>query len=722
MMDTFDKTSRRTFLKTTAATGGGLMLSLTWLTGCTDEVEQPKTAASKPVSKPTNISAFLTIESDGSVTLMAPNPEIGQGVKTSLPMLVAEELDVDWQQVQIQQAPLDSQNYKRQSAAGSGSIRSNWLRMREIGATARLLLVTAAAQTWDTDVSECSTSNGKVLHEATGREIPYQDLIETALSLEVPENAPLKDPADFKIIGTRVANVDNHDITTGKPLFGIDYKREDMSYAVIARPPAFGQTLQSFDDTQTRALPGVTNVITFDNKVAVLAKTTWEAIRGRDALKITWKSPNRLENTRDHFVELSKLVDKRPGLLSIKNDIVRNEGNVSKALENASIILESVFEAPLLPHNTMEPMNFFAHVREDEVDLRGPTQRPDAAREAVAKLLKRPESSITLSMSRMGGGFGRRLNTDFVIEAVKISQLSKVPVQVIWTREDDLTGGFYRPAGVFRYRAGLDNDSKITCWQLNAASLQTSNCTVPDNFPAGSIPNFKVLSKRLKSAVSTSLWRAPKHNFIAFAEESFLDEIAHEINADPVAFRLELLDKAEQKGTGSVSYDPARYRHVIESVAKMADWGAPKADGIYQGIGVHFSFGTYVAQIAEVSVIDNNVNVHRMYCAVDCGVVVNMSGAETQVEGGIIDGIGHAMYGEMTIENGVPQHKNFDSYRLIRMNEAPEIHVTFVESSEAPRGLGEPGLPPVAAALGNAIFAATGKRLRKLPFSKGLLS
>ncbi|MFZ6010869.1 MAG: xanthine dehydrogenase family protein molybdopterin-binding subunit, partial [Bacteroidota bacterium] len=479
----------------------------------------------------------------------------------------------------------------------------------------------------------------------------------------------------------------------------------------VARPPAFGKKLKSFDDTEARAIDGVKNVVTFDNKIAVLATSTWLAKKGRDALRIQWEDEAKLESTADHQEALKNLIRQ-------KHDTPkRSDGDVDKAMTENKKMLEAVFEAPFLPHAPMEPMNFFADVRADEVELYGPIQTPARGRSDVSKALNIPEEKIKVGMSRIGGGFGRRLQSDYAVEAARISQLAQAPVQVIWTREDDIQGGFYRPAGMYRYRATINSNSQLDSWYLIAASVNQDNGTRQDNFPAGAIPNYRVDSHNLRSAITVGPWRAPNHNFLAFAEESFIDEIALELKKDPVAFRLELLDRAKQNQFGKLSYSPDRYQAVIKLAAEMGQWTAAPTRGIYKGFSAHFSFGTYAAQVAEISIIDGKVKVHKICCAIDCGRVVNLSGAETQVEGGIVDGLGHAMYGELSFENGAPVQKNFNTYRMIRMPDVPALEVKFVESTENPMGLGEPGLPPVAAAVCNAIYRATGQRIRKLPLS-----
>ncbi len=690
--------TRRDFIKASTLAGGGLLLSF-----------NTRMLASVLETDTFRPNAFLSITSDGLITIMAPNPEIGQGVKTSLPMLVAEELDADWEKVRVEQAGLDTKNYQRQVAGGSGSVRSSWEAFRKAGATARHMLVEAAAKKWNVPVEECITEKGFVIHKPSGRTLNYGALATTASQLPVPQNVKLKDPENYKIIGRRIVNVDAPLIVTGKMPYGIDTRREGMLIAMVARP-AFGKMLKSVDDSRAKPVKGVKQVIVFGNKVAVLATSTWAAKKGRDALQISWEDDGKPETTSEYNMAFAELI-KKPA-----DEPKRNDGDVNLALSQADKVLESIFYAPFLPHAPLEPMNFFADVREDRAELYGPTQTPARTRSEAARLLGLPEEKISVGMSRMGGGFGRRLQADYSIEAVQISKLAQAPVLVMWTREDDMQGGFYRPAGMYRYRAALKNN-QLTGWYLIAAAANTANASRENSFPAGVVPNFRVDSHNYQSAITVGPWRAPNHNFIAFAEESFLDEIALTLSKDPVAFRLELLEQAKTNPVGHVAYDPDRYINVIKQAAEMGNWGRQGEKGIFKGFGAHFSFGTYVAQVADVSVQNGKVKVHKVYCAVDCGRVINLSGAETQIEGGIIDGIGHMLYGEITFKNGEVEQKNFNTYRLIRMPDAPEIEVRFINTSADPQGLGEPGLPPIGAAVANAIFAATGKRIYRLPVS-----
>lgn len=686
------------------------MISFGWL-GCSSpgvEVAEAS-AASVPVN------AFLELSPDGKIVLMAPNPEIGQGVKTALPMIIAEELDVDWNQIKVKQAPL-KEGLGAQAAVGSGSVRKNWQSLRQVGATARQMFIDAAARSWGVDAKECETKAGEVIHTASGNTLAYTELFEDALSVEPPQNVPLKDASSFSLIGSRVKNVDLQSITTGKPLYGIDVRKEGMQYAMVVRPPGFGYTLKSYDASSAKDIPGVTDVVSFDGKVAVVGSSTWVVMKGRNALQVEWNAPENPESNESLKKALSEAINAQSGFFGFFEDEPRRRnGSPKEALPKSAKRVEADYNAPFIPHNTMEPLNFYADVQGDKVTLVGPTQTPSSARGAVASVLGVPAKNVTVEMTRIGGGFGRRLSTDFAVEAAQISQKANVPVLAVWTREDDMTRGYYRPMAKYRYRAGIDNNNELVSWDLKAAAVNESNVTVEDNFPAGAIPNFQVESAKVKSAIKTAPWRAPNHNFIAFAEESFIDEIAAEMGKDPVQFRLELLDKAETMPSGMVKYDPKKYRRVIKRVAEIAGWDEPKPDNVSLGLGVHFCFGTYVAQVAQITVTGEQFNIDKIFCVVDCGVVVNLSGAEAMVEGGIIDGLSHALYGEIQIENGKPLQQNFDGYRFMRINEVPEITIEFIKSTDSPQGLGEPGLPPVAPAVANALYRATGKRVRKLP-------
>ena len=702
------KHNRRSFLKISGAAGGGMVLGFSWLAGCVSATEKKEVAKAIP-NEWFDVNAFLKIGDTGLVTIMSPNPEIGQNVKTSMPMIVAEELDVAWKDVVVEQAPL-SDAFERQVAGGSQSIRKGWESLRMAGATARQMLVNAAASRWEVDASECTVSEG-VIKNAAGETLTYGELAAEASKLEVPENVELKDPKDFKIIGTDTRNVDMENIITGKPLFGIDTKKEGMKYASVLRPPAFGQALADYDDTDAKTVEGVSEVLKFGDKIAVLANSTWAAMQGKKALKANWKADKKLENTIQHSKEMTALLDKTT------KEPKRKDGNVKRAFDEADSVVERVYEAPFLPHNCLEPMNFYADVTPEKVYLLGPIQTPAWTRSKVAKLLGREESEVDVHMTRMGGGFGRRLYGDFAEEAAEISSLAKTPIQVVFSREDDMTAGTYRPCSKYKFRAAI-KDNKITAYHLTEAFVNGGMWdSIAQNFPSACLENVLIESHNLESNITTGAWRAPVTNFLAFAEQAFFDELAHIMNIDPVELRVSLLDRAIENPVGELEYEPEKLKGVIELVAEKSGWGnAP--DRVYQGLSAYYSHNTYVAQVAEVAIEDDNPVVKRVVCAVDCGIVVNPTAAENMVEGGIIDGIGHAMYGDFSFINGQPQQNNFHQYRMIRMNEAPQVDVHFVESYNSPTGLGEPTLPPAGGAIANAIHTATGRRLYNQPFVK----
>jgi isoquinoline 1-oxidoreductase beta subunit len=693
---------RRDFIKISALTGGGIMLGFSWI-GC-----------SSGKGKPVTLNAYIKIDADGKITIMAPNPEDGQGVKTSLPMIVAEELDVDWSQVHIEQAGLDTKKYHRQVAGGSGSVKASWDPFRKAGAIARQMMINAAAALWAVSPDKCYTANGMVLLKDSEKKVAYGALATRAAKMPVPKNITLQNSGTFRLIGKRIPSVDNQAIVTGSYKYGIDTKRKGMLYAAMVRPPAFGQTLKSFNDSEAQKSPGVEKIIRIGDKIAVFGRSIWEVMQGAKKIQAEWQSDAPLESTSDYLNNFKALLIKGPD-----DDPKRQDGDIKKAFSKPGIrTFEAWYEAPFIAHNCMEPMNFFADVRSDGVELYGPTQNPESICHKTAKLLGIPEDKITVMMTRMGGGFGRRLMFDFVEEAVLASKAVGAPVNLIWTREDDMGGGYYRPMCSYQYKAAVDANNNLIAWHNNAVGV-TGNASRPNNFPAGAVPNLQVDAQDYKSPVTTAPWRGPIHNFIAFAEQTFMDEIAHGIKKDPVAFRLELLEQAKKKPVGKVDYDPDRYAAVIQKTAEMAGWGKPKDKGIYQGIGAYYCFDTYITQIAEVLKQDNGkIKIKKIYCAVDCGILINHSGAENEVEGGIIDGIGNALYAEITLTKGKPDQANFNHYRMIKMREVPEIEVQFIKSNEHPTGLGEPPLPPAGPAVANAVFAATGVRLRSQPFIK----
>ena len=725
-----DNFSRRNFLKTSVLASGGMLIGFNFLTACKPEAKMPEDIASLNFN---DFNAYIKISDKGYVTIFSPNPEIGQGVKTSMPMIIAEELDVEWKNVTVAQGILDTKNYKRQIAGGSQSIRSNWNVLRQTGATAKQMLVTAAANKWKVNASTLKASKGTITN-ANGETLGYGDVVKEAALLEVPEKVKLKEIKDFSIIGKDAINVDIDKIITGKPLFGLDYKTEGMLYASVLRPPSFGQVLASFDATQAKNISGVVDVITIgdkarkfldkgyvswtvalseSDKVVVLATSTWAAIKAKKAIKAIWKETSQLESTELHHQKLTSVLDRK------KTKVLREDGNLTKAFKEADTVIERVYSSPFLPHNCMEPMNFYANVTAAKIDLVGPTQTPAEVQKSVAVLLDRKKEEISVEMTRMGGGFGRRLYADFAIEAAEISDKVKKPIKMVSTREDDMTTGIYKPSVKYSIKASLKG-GKITGYHLKEAAMNGGMYGAISNFfPAGCIPNFKVESATYNSNITTGAWRAPYTNFLAFAEQSFFDELATELKVDPIQLRLNLLQKVKNTTDKKIQYSGKRMEDVIKLVRQKGNWGK-SSNGVYQGFAAYYSHNTHVAEIADLVLQDGKPVIKKVTVAVDCGVVVNPTGAKNQVEGGVIDGIGHAMYADFAFKDGKPQSKNFDSYRLIRMQETPKVEVHFVQNELSPTGLGEPALPPAGGAVANAINAALGKRIYKQPFINDL--
>ena len=697
--------SRRDFMKTSTLAGGGLLIGFNLFEACKPGVEPPVDLASLNYN---DFNAFIQIADNGAVTIFSPNPEIGQGVKTSMPMIIAEELDVAWKDVYVKQAPLNVDSYTRQVAGGSQSIRFGWDALRETGAAARQMLVSAAAARWGVDPSECSVSEG-VITNSKGETLSYGDVVNEAAALEVPEEITLKSPKNYTIIGQEISNVDIDEIITGKPLYGMDYKKEGMLIACVLRPPAFGQKLASVGDAAARAIPGVVDVIRFGDKVAVLAGDTWTAMKGKNALMAEWEAEGSLEGTEDHHRILTGLLDGKAF------ETLRKDGNVEKAFAQADMVLERTYESPFLPHNCMEPMNFYADVTPERIHLVGPIQTPEGTAKQIAEKLGRDFGDIHLEMTRQGGGFGRRLYGDFALEAAEISSLAKRPVQVIFRREDDMADGIYRPAIKYRIKASV-KDGQLTGYHLKEAAINSNMYgLIPNFFPAGALENYQVDVAKHDSAITIGAWRAPYTNFLAFAEQSFFDELAEMMGVDRVQMHLDLLEKVKGTTDERIQYSPERLQGVILMAVEKSGWGST-AKGVYQGFAAYYCHNTHVAEVADVVMQGGMPVVKRVVCAVDCGIVVNPLGARNQVEGGVIDGIGHAMYGDFSFKDGAPQATNFDDYRLIRMKEVPRVETYFVQNEESPTGLGEPALPPAAGAVANAIKAATGTRLYNQPF------
>lgn len=685
---------------------GGLILGFNWLSNETLAANIIEQATAENITS----NAFLSIAPNGIITIFSPNPEIGQGIKTAFAVIVAEELEADWKNVVVKQAHLDAKKYERQLTGGSGAIKHSWERLRKAGATAKQLLIEAAAQKWSVDASTCKAENSFII-SSTGQKLSYGELSEAASKLPIPTNIKLKNKEDFKLIGKTTKSADNQDVLTGKPVYGIDFKTEGMLHAQIQRPPAFGMKLKSFDASEAKKMSGIIDVVSFGNKVAIVGKSTWQIMKARKALKIDWEKDKDLESDADHNRIFTEMMDGN------KAEVRRKDGDVEKAFQEAYKVIQAEYQCPFLPHNPMEPMNFFADVKEKSVRLAGPTQTPQNAVDQVSKLLNIPAANITLELSKMGGGFGRRLNNDYALEAAELSSIIKAPVKVMWTREDDMGGGIYRPAVRYRFKAAVDKDGNMTGFMLRGVSMNAGNSTRQDNFPAGAVENVLIDSVDYKSPITTGPWRAPITNFLAYAEQAFLDEVATAVGKDPIQFRLELLAKVKEKPIGKITYEPDRFEKVIKMAAEKSQWGKSKKD-THQGFSVYFSHNSYVAQVAEIEIKKGKPTLKKVYAATDCGIVINESGARNQIYGAIVDGIGHAMYGKLSFKDGVPQETNFNAYRLIKYNEVPEIEAHFVDNGIDPTGLGEPALPPTGGALANVIFKATGKRIYKQPFAE----
>lgn len=719
--------NRRSFLRTSAAAGGGMLLGFSWLS-CEPSAPEVEEVVRQMPENWFDINSFIKIGDNGLVTIYSPNPEIGQNVKTAMPMIVAEELDVAWKDVIVEQAALNTDIYTRQLAGGSQSIRQGWQSLRMAGATARYLLVETAAKMWEVPAAELSTADGVVTHAASDRSIGYGELAAAAIDIEIPEEIELKDPADFKIIGHGTKNVDSPAIVTGQPLFGLDVQKEGMKIAMIVHPPAFGMKFKSMDSAAVEAMPGINKVFTincapeglepqwsdtnaFPELVAIVGDTTWEVMEAKKAIQIEWEQSTPGENSEDHSTALTDLLKKDP------KETARKDGNPNAAFANAAQVLERTYSAPFLAHNTMEPMNFFAHVTADKAELEGPIQTPEYLRPTVAGVLGMEESQVNIMMTRMGGGFGRRLYGHFGVEAALISQQAGAPVKLIYTREDDMTQGTYRPDYRVTYRAAIDEEGQVSAIHVRGAGTNGSP-VFANRFPAGAVDNYLAENLGKESNISTGAWRAPRSNFIAGAEQSFLDEVAELVGKDPLDFRLELFDRAENDPVGKDNdYEAARYAGVLKLVKEKSQWGTAQ-DGVYRGLSAYYCHNSYVAQVVDVVMEKGRPKVDKVWCAVDCGIVINPEGARNQIEGGIIDGIGHAMYSALTFKDGKSEQHNFHQYRLIRHREAPrEIETFFVDNGIDPTGLGEPSLPPIMAALANALYKATGERLYTQPFA-----
>jgi isoquinoline 1-oxidoreductase subunit beta len=706
--------SRRGFLQAGAVAGGGLMLSLSLPFG-------NREAKAADVFVP---NAFIRIGSDGQIVLTMPYVEMGQGTYTSIPMLIAEELEVDLKQIRLEHAPPNEKLYANpllgvQATGNSNAIRGAWQPLRQAGAAAKTMLVAAAAKKWNVDPTSCRAQSGEVLHPPTGRSIKYGALAADAAGMPVPEKIALKRPQEFKLIGTPAKRLDTPAKVNGTAVYGIDVRPQGVKIATLAQSPVFGGRVKSVDDTAAKAVKGVRQIVRLDDAVAVVADHMGAAKKGLAALKIEWDDGSHAKlSTEDIARELDQAT-LRPGA------VAQNIGDVGKVMASAATKVEALYQVPFLAHATMEPMNCTVHLRKDECEIWIGSQAVARVQALAAKAAGLSPEKVIVHNHLIGGGFGRRLEADGAVRAVQIARHVDGPVKVVWTREEDIQHDMYRPYWVDRISAGLDDKGRPIAWNNRFAGSSVIARWLPPAFKGGldpdstegaidlvyDLPNFRVEYVRVEPpGIPTAFWRSvgPSHN--VFVTESFIDELAAAAKQDPVAYRLALLDKAP------------RAKAVLALAAAKAGWGGQLPQGLGRGVALQFVFATYMAQIAEVEVSkDGAVRVHRVVCAVDCGIPVNPDTIRAQIQSAIMFGITAALYGNITIKNGRVEETNFDTYQILRMNEAPAVEVHIVESRESPGGMGEAGTSAIVPAVTNAIFAATGKRLRKTPIDIALL-
>ena len=726
---------RRQFLRVTSLAGGGLLLGA-WLDFGRDGVAH----AAEPTAAPGDFSpnAFIRIAPSGAVTVMSKNPEIGQGIKTMLPMLIAEELDVEWSTITIEDAMSDPARYGTQVAGGSTATPMNWEPLRRAGAAGRQMLVAAAAQAWGVPATECTTEPGVVHHRASNRQMTYGALATAASTMTPPDLATvqLKNPKDFRIIGKAIGGVDNHKVVTGQPLFGIDVTVPGMLYATYEKCAVFGGKAVNANLDEIKALPGVKQAFIVEggtalngllSGVAILADTWWAARSARRKLKVTWDDGATIQQSSAGFSAKAKEL-----FAAAPQKALRTDGDVTAAFTSAAKVVDATYEYPFLAHATLEPQNCTAHYKDNAIEIWAPTQNPQSGRVLVSKTLEIAEKDIAIHITRSGGGFGRRLNNDYMVEAAMISKIAGVPVKVLWTREDDTQHDFYRPAGFHKLKGAVDASGKLTAWQNHFVTFSNTDGKdyvasagmEPTEFPATSIPNFSYGVSTMPLGVPTGYLRAPGSNALSYVMQSFIDELGHAANKDQVQFRLALLDAMPAESPRGVM-NPARMRGVLQLVAEKSGWGTrklPKGKGM--GVAFHFSHRGYFAEVVEVSVTKaGKLTVNKVWAAGDVGShIINPSGALNQVRGSVLDGISEALAQEITIEKGRVKQANFNDFPLLRLAQTMPIEVHFRTTEFAPTGMGEPALPPVVPALCNAIFAATGKRIRSLPLSKHDLS
>lgn len=742
MKNTNKNQSRRDFLKSSVLTGGGLMLNFNWLSSFKSA---EKMAELNLPDQWHELTGYIKITPDNVIKILCPNPEFGQNVMTSLPMIVAEELDVNWNDVIVAMGPHDNVKLGPQFTGGSNSIRMYWKPLREAGAAARQMLIEAAAKAWGVSADGISTKDG-VLSHSSGKTATYGEMASSAALVDVPKGVKLKGAKSFGVVSHSKKNVEGEKIVTGKPIFGLDYRVDGMLTAMIQHPPAFGMKLKSFDATQVLKMPGIKDAFsfklydegfelggfdtrTFNEMVAIVGNSTWEVMNAKKKLNVQWEPagdsketvsgrggkkevvfPGRLETTAEQF-DLMAEYAKKPA------QVLRKDGDPETAFKNATTILERTYNAPFLAHNCMEPMNFFAHVEEGKALVAGPIQAPGWIEPTLSKLLNLPPDKIEIQMTRMGGGFGRRAYGQYAFEAARISQRVKAPIKLIYSREDDMSYGIYRPMYTATYRAALDANNNLVAFHVKGGGIP-EHPIAANRFPAGAVENYLAEGWEIPSNITIGAFRAPRSNFNAAAEQSFLDELAELMGKDPIEMRLEMLKKAKESPVGKNNeYDANRYAGVLELVKEKSGWKNAK-DGKYsRGVAAYFCHNSYAAHVVDMVTKDGQPYVEQVFSAVDCGVVVNPDAAMNMVQGAVVDGIGNAFYGALTHKDGVAEQSNFHNYRMIRHNEAPQkIDVHFVQNEIDPTGLGEPPFPPIFGAVANAMYQNTGKRHYNQPF------
>ena len=727
---------RRSFLKLSTAGGAGLLLQFSWFSALAKDNPSAEAAY--------DLNGYIKIATDGTVTIASPNPEVGQNVKTSMPMIVAEELDVDWKNVKVVQAPLNTDIFTRQVAGGSRSINQSWDALRMAGATARHMLVQAAATEWGVPVAEIDVTSGVISHTASGKKAEFGEMALAASKVEVPKEVDVKSIDDFKIIRHSHLNVDGPAIVTGEALYGLDVYKEDMVFASIIHPPAFGMKLNTFDATEALSMNGIDDVFTihaypedfergrfdtsaFPELIVITGDSTWRIMKAKKTIKADWipfdshsvkfqgdegsnkQVPSGRESTEDHYaqmIEKSKENAKE----------VRKDGDPDSAFSKAAKVIERSYTAPYLAHSALEPLNFYANVTADRAELIGPIQTPEYMEESVARRLGLDLEQIDIQMTRIGGGFGRKLFGHYLLEAAVISQKIRKPVKLIYTREDDMTFGAYRPTYHAYYRAALDKDNNLTAFHVKTGGIPESPLFA-NRFPAGAVDNYLAEEWTIPSNITTAAFRAPRSNFMGAVEQAFLDEVAELAGKDPIDFRLELFEKAIENPVGEKNdYEAERYAGVLELVREKSGWGTTKSE-LSRGVAAYFCHDSYVASVIDLRMENGKPIIEKVHCAVDCGIVVNPIAASNMVEGGSVDGIGHALFTNLTLKDGVPQQRNYNDYHLIRNHDAPrDVEVHFVDSDVHPTGLGEPPFAPAIGALTNALYKATGKRYYNQPF------